>query len=109
MDDREKMIGILRDLDVLRNVHGSSVNQDRMDVADRLIDAGYRLDPYPNGKSKGELIARIEELEGELARARNLLREEHNVTCPDHRHNPLALNTGCDVCALMLETSTVKP
>lgn len=39
-----------------------------------LFEAGYRLDPYPNGKSKGELIARIEELEAERDKTRNLLR-----------------------------------
>lgn len=41
--------------------------------AGKLHDAGYRLDPYPNGKSKGELIARIEELEDMLNSARNFL------------------------------------
>lgn len=35
------------------------------DIAQRLHDAGYRLDPYPNGKSKVELVNRIEELEAD--------------------------------------------
>lgn len=42
-------------------------------IADRLFDAGYRLDPYPNGKSKDELIKINEGLEADLARARFFL------------------------------------
>jgi hypothetical protein len=45
------------------------------DIAKKLHAAGYRLDPYPNGKSKDELIKRIEMVEAERDRARNLLRE----------------------------------
>lgn len=48
------------------------------DMAIAVWDAGYRLDPHPNGKSKDELIARVEELEGQLARARNLLHTAKN-------------------------------
>jgi len=39
-------------------------------IAEVLWGTGYRLDPYPNGKSKGELLAIIDAKEAELARAR---------------------------------------
>jgi len=48
-------------------------------LAKHLLEVGYRLDPYPNGKSKGELIARIEELEAERDKTKNLLREVHTM------------------------------
>jgi len=44
-----------------------------------ILDAGYRLDPYPNGKSKGELMAIIEAKDAELARARNMLRDTDHL------------------------------
>jgi hypothetical protein len=47
-------------------------------IAKRLIHIGYRLDPYPNGKSKDELIAIIESKETNLLNARNLMRDEHD-------------------------------
>jgi len=49
------------------------------EVTNCVYNIGYRLDPYPNGKSKGELIARIEELEAERDRARNLLHDAAKV------------------------------
>lgn len=44
-----------------------------------IYDAGYRLDPYPNGKTKDELIKRIEELEAERDKARVLLYNVRNL------------------------------
>ncbi len=74
-------------------------------VSLRVYAAGYRLDPYPNGKSKDELIARIEAVEAERDKTRNLLMEEHyrktshGVTADD----------GCRVCIFLADTFTVKP
>jgi hypothetical protein len=67
----------------------------------RISSAGYRLDPYPNGKSKGELIKRIEELESERDRARNLLRSCVKMGYP-------APSTVDEVNSFLAETSTVK-
>jgi len=82
-------------------------------IAKRLFDAGYRLDPYPNGKSKGELIARVEELEGQLAKARMLLDNDHRQLSriKDSHPNLVAmpfLVSECPVCTFLVETSTVK-
>lgn len=68
-----------------------------MRIALQLFRAGYRLDPYPNGKSKPELIARIEALEAERDRARELLRKATRQ------------NVAVDAERFLAETSTVKP
>ncbi len=96
-------------------------------IATALVNAGYRLDPYPNGKSKDELIARIETVEAERDKTRNLLRDEHYKEITAHgphgtliggrshlpsdlwdRHtNPMGPR--CPVCTFLAETSSVKP
>jgi len=87
-------------------------------LAQRLFDAGYRLDPYPNGKSKPELIARIEALEEERDKTRNLLSQEHESVF--RLMNDMPYHTGamrihregnhsCPVCTFLAATSTVKP
>jgi len=73
-------------------------------IALRLYNAGYRLDPYPNGKSKGELLAIIEAKEAELARARNLL---YKAVSP-HIAVQLDSDLLADVNVFLAETSTVK-
>jgi len=79
-------------------------------IAKAVFEAGYRLDPYPNGKSKDELIKRIEELEAERDRARNLLRGLHDSTLKADpwlrgKHDMV----GCPVCTFLDETNTVIP
>ena len=93
-------------------------------IAEVLVENGYRLDPYPNGKSKDELIARIETVEAERNKTRNLLMVEHEKTMryewrlyagnPDAPQAPIAgwherLNPSCPVCTFLAETITVKP
>ncbi len=83
----------------------------------RITEAGYRLDPYPNGKSKPELIARIEALEAERDRTRFFLKQSHDdmivatfpgLTMKDKREDHLKTCPNCQICAFMAETSTVK-
>jgi len=71
-------------------------------LADKIYDAGYRLDPYPNGKSKGELIARIEELEGERDKMRNVLFDIEGMA-------GLPIDIGVFINKYLTKTSTVKP
>jgi len=73
-----------------------------------ILDAGYRLDPYPNGKSKGELIARVVELEGQLLGTRELLRQEHSRHFRGIWLKHMANDPDCNVCTFLAETSTVK-
>lgn len=81
-------------------------------VAQTLWEMGYRKDPYPNGKSKGELIEIVETVQGQLAKARNLLRAEHEhyikgmfgITMEKHQE----LKPDCPVCKFLADTSTVK-
>jgi hypothetical protein len=99
-------------------------NNGLIQAAEKLWAAGYRLDPYPNGKSKGELIARIETVEAERDKTRNLLtdllaesnkrHEKDNEDASYHgsRHDA----TSCLVCirnakaeTFLAETSSVKP
>lgn len=88
-------------------------NKDGVNKAEAVWAAGYRIDPYPNGKTKDELIARIEVVEAERDRARNLLREEHakyikevfSVTMDRHRD----VRVDCPVCAFLTGTPLVKP
>lgn len=103
IEDREKSaMGAL--IDRARN--------DNVNAVDYLWAAGYRLDPYPNGKSKAELIARIEALEAERDKTRNLFRKEHekwvresfSISMEKHYE----LDPHCPVCNFLAETSTVK-
>lgn len=85
-------------------------------IAKRLHDAGYRLDPYPNGKSKVELLAIIETKEAELARARNLLRDlsanlgDLGYYLQDHKTINLKkiADNVANAMVFLAETSTVK-
>lgn len=88
------------------------------DIGQSLYTMGYRLDPYLNGKSKVELISRIESLEAERDKTRNLLRAEHDksiLLCfpglgpEEKRKNHSKLFQDCPVCTFFAETSTVKP
>lgn len=89
---------------------------DDLGLAIRLTNAGYRLDPYPNGKSKDELIARIETVEAERDKTRYLLRREHDFTIckgnlpllAGYRKRHEELDPDCPTCAFLAETSTVK-
>jgi len=72
-----------------------------------LHEAGYRLDPYPNGKSKDELIKRIEELEAERDRARLLLHEVIITSVIlDQKSNEKTVEA---IDRFLTETSLVKP
>ena len=81
-------------------------------VADSLWNAGYRLDPYPNGKSKDEFIEIIGNLSASLDKARNFLTIAHaarinetfGITMERHRE----LKPDCAVCKFLDETSLVK-
>lgn len=86
-------------------------------ISKAVFDAGYRLDPYPNGKSKPELIARIEAVEAERDKTRNLLREEHTklqvrgmlIRTEDALTRHKKFSPDCPVCTFLAETSSVKP
>ena len=69
MDDEQEII-------VIRSIIGARMQagQKPDGIARALWEANYRLDPYPNGKSKPELIARIEALEAELDKGKSLMR-----------------------------------
>ena len=75
-----------------------------------------RLDPYPNGKSKGELLAIIDAKEAELARARNLLRDlsanlgDLGYYLQDHKMVNLKkiADNVANAMVFLAETSTVK-
>ena len=75
------------------------------DMAVAVWDAGYRLDPYPNGKSKPELIAIIEAKQAELDRARVFLFQ----VIQESRIGKLGENTIDEISSFLTETSTVKP
>jgi len=88
-------------------------------LAQRLYDAGYRLDPYPNGKSKDELIKRIEELEADKVKLSIALYglgsrkygEGAPCFCDMRIGNPMVHNHSeqCEQARKVLaETSTVK-
>ena len=82
----------------------------------KVTEAGYRLDPMPNGKSKPELIAIIEAKQAELDRARVLLRTILNR--PESKgylkHLNMDIGTATpdrvflDADKFLTETSTVK-
>jgi hypothetical protein len=78
-------------------------------IRDALVKAGYRLDPYPNGKSKPELIAIIEAKQAELDRARVFLHEVKRVYLDENGGSMIAR---CDLTerltAFLTETSTVE-
>jgi len=86
------------------------------DLCNRLIQYGYRLDPYPNGKSKVELIARIEALEAERDKARGLLRDlsanlgDLGYYLQDHKAINLKkiADNVANAMVFLAETSTVK-
>lgn len=83
-----------------------------LNVAQTLWEMGYRKDPYPNGKGKPELIEIVETVQGQLAKARNLLRSEHEKRVLEtfgismDRHQEL--KPDCPVCKFLSDTSTVK-
>lgn len=80
--------------------------------AEAVFSAGYRLDPYPNGKTKDQFIDIIANLSANLDKARNFLTVEHlarinetfGITTERHRE----LRPDCAVCAFLEETSGVK-
>ena len=87
-------------------------------ITRELWKQGYRLDPYPNGKSKPELIARIEALEAERDRTRFFLRQSHDdmivatfpgLTMQAKREDHMKMSHGCRICTFLDETSSVKP
>jgi len=101
MDDRTQLISLVEqwydDDETLDNLVG------------RLIQYGYRLDPYPNGKSKGELLSIIDAKESELARARNLLHKVKRVYIDERGGSMIARCSLTDkVTTFLAETSTVK-
>ena len=106
MDDGQNAMRAL-----INEAHRTHMNSD-----DVLWSSGYRLDPYPNGKSKGELIKRIESVETERDKTRNLLRTEHDkaicnnkmALLPSYRSIHEENEPNCPVCAFLSETSTVK-
>lgn len=113
MDDEQEII-------VIRSIIGARMQagQKPDGIARALWEDGYRLDPYPNGKSKPELIARIESLEAERDRTRFFLKQSHDdmivatfpgLTMKDKREDHLKTCPKCQICAFMAETSTVKP
>lgn len=81
-------------------------------VAEALYEVGYRLDPYPNGKSKDQFIEIIGNLSASLDKARNFLTIAHaarinetfGITMERHRE----LKPDCAVCQFLDETSLVK-
>jgi hypothetical protein len=85
-------------------------------LAKHLYDKGYRLDPYPNGKSKDELLAIIDAKEEKLARARNLLRDlsanlgDLGYYLQDHKAINLKkiADNVANAMAFLAETITVK-
>jgi hypothetical protein len=110
MDDGQNAMRAL-----INEAHRTHMNAD-----DVLWSSGYRLDPYPNGTSKDELIARIETVEAERDKTRNLLRKEHewyvkeavateNGTMEEAMEWHRRRKPTCSVCAFLAETSTVKP
>lgn len=82
------------------------------DVAEHLFNKGYRLDPYPNGKTKDQFIDIIATMSANLDKARNFLHVEHlarinevfGITMDRHRE----LRPECPVCKFLEETSGVK-
>ena len=74
-------------------------------IATSLVNAGYRLDPYPDGKSKDELIKRIEELDPPPPPARGLLHSVHSRIKQDATLLP---GLGEDISRFLADTSTVK-
>jgi hypothetical protein len=91
-----------------------------MRIALHHFKVGYRLDYYPNGKSKDELIANIEAVEAERDKARNLLRAEHShhvytiyIGEVDNSDEAMSMHKKrkpqCSICAFIAETSLVKP
>jgi len=97
MDNRQNM------LDIIKKVTGYA---DASFITDSLFEAGYRLDPYPNGKSKGELVKRIEELEAERDRARNLLHQ--SVIALTIMDKTVGQGLKSLINTFLAETSTVK-
>lgn len=96
----------------------------REDVAKALYASGYRYDPYPNGKTKGQLIARIEELDAERDKTRGIAtdllsesKKRHEKDIEDaNYHGSRHDATRCMVCirnakaeVYLYETSLVKP
>jgi len=98
MDDKTK--NELQDVIQVALDHGFAAGH----IATSLVNAGYRLDPYPNGKSKDELIKRIEELEAERDRARLLLHSVHSRIKQDANLLP---GLGEDISRFLTETSLV--
>lgn len=87
------------------------------DIAQYLFEAGYRLDPYPNGKSKDELIKRIEAVEAERDRTRWHLEMAHDeIIQTEYRGIPMIRkrelhwgdNPSCPFCKFLTDTSTAK-
>jgi len=120
MDENMKTTEIAVLGTVIKREYKSSNCLDELGLAIRLHAAGYRLDPYPNGTSKDELIARIETVEAERDKTRNLLRKEHewyvkeavateNGTMEEAMEWHRRRKPTCSVCAFLAETSTVKP
>lgn len=103
-EDQEKIDAIEALVDISR--------KDGLPAGETLFSAGYRLDPYPNGKTKDEFIDIIANMSANLDKARNFLTVEHlarinetfGITMERHRE----LRPDCAVCAFLEETSGVK-
>lgn len=74
------------------------------DVGQALYKMGYRLDPYPNGKSKNELIDTIARESHKLDKARVLL---HEITMKKAAMACLPEQLALNVERFLAETSLV--
>lgn len=103
-EDQEKIDAIHALVDIAR--------KDGMPAGDVLFSAGYRIDPYPNGKTKDQFIDIIATMSANLDKARNFLNVEHlarinevfGITAERHHE----LRPECPVCKFLEETSGVK-
>ena len=83
-----------------------------LNTCDILWAAGYRLDPYPDGLTKDELINIATTCLGALATCRIMLAEEHRrhvdescgITMDKHRE----LHPDCRYCGFVADHSLVK-
>ena len=90
----------------------NEANRTGLHVADVLWATGYRLDPYPNGKSKDQLVDIIVAKQSDLTKCRIMLSEEHTrhveescgITIERHRE----LHPECPYCQFVADHSLVK-
>ena len=91
----EIMEGWDRNYDYCQNNHTMNTY-----LALKITEAGYRLEPYPNGKSKDQLMAQTSAVQANLDRASILLHEVYTLT---FKGKPITMETASAIAAFLKE------